>query len=210
VAQIEASGRLGKPLFSLFRNRNDVSPVAAETFALAGGSRGWKDAIMTFTLNQIALLLIVLAIGLVLGLMLSGRGKYKQALRDERRAHAQTVKAQEDRDKAAQSRIAELEAQNARAVAPVAAPMGHGTATGRDELNRISGIDPQREIALNEAGCHRYDQIAGMNAEQEATMEARLGLTPGTIAREDWRGQARSLEQGERKPGLFGRSSTPA
>ena len=57
---------------------------------------------------------------------------------------------------------------------------------------------------MNEAGYHRYGQIAGLNAEQEATLEARLGLKPGTIAHEDWRGQARSLERGD-KPGLLGR-----
>ncbi len=161
---------------------------------------------MSFTLNEIALLLIAMAIGLVLGLMLSGRGKYKRAFRDERRAHAETVKAQEARDKATEKRIAELEAQQARPVSPVAtSPVAtQGSAPARDQLSRISGIDPQREIALNEAGYHRYDQIVAMNAEQEATMEARLGLTPGTVARDDWRGQARSL-QGERKTGLFGR-----
>ena len=161
---------------------------------------------MSFTLNEIALLLIAMAIGLVLGLMLSGRGKYKRAFRDERRDHAETVKAQAARDKAAEKRIAELEAQQARPASPAATtPVGtHESVPARDELSRISGIDPQREIALNEAGYHRYDQIAAMNAEQEATMEARLGLTPGTIARDDWRGQARSL-QGQRKTGLFGR-----
>src|SRR3546814_10341935 len=42
-----------------------------------------KDAEMTFTPNEIALLVIALLIGLLLGLILSGRGKYKRYWRDE-------------------------------------------------------------------------------------------------------------------------------
>lgn len=166
---------------------------------------------MSFTLNQLALLLIALAVGLLLGLMLSGRGKYKRLWREERRAHAETAKARDARDKAAEERIAGLEAQQARPVTPTAtAPLtAHDSALPRDELSRINGVDPQREIALNEAGYHRYDQLAAMNARQESALEERLGLTAGTIAREDWRGQAHSLRN-EPRTGLRGQPITSA
>ncbi len=144
---------------------------------------------MSFTLNDIALLLIALLIGLILGLMLSGRGKYKRLWREEQIAHRHMMK---DRD-------ARIEAANARAVddrhhAPLAAGTAAAASHGRDDLSRVRGISQSQEAMLNEAGYHRYSQIAGMSAEQEATLESRMGLKPGTIAYEEWREQARLLD----------------
>lgn len=158
---------------------------------------------MSFTMNQLALLGIALLIGVVLGMMLSGRGKYKRLWRDERLAHAEAVKAHETRVRAHETRIADLERTRSAAASTVAAPLAGG-GTGRDDLSRIRGVDAAREAALNEAGYHRFDQIVGMTTEQEATIEARLGLAPGTVAREDWRGQAIELTK-DHKPGLFSR-----
>jgi predicted flap endonuclease-1-like 5' DNA nuclease len=134
---------------------------------------------MAFTLNEISLLVIALIAGLLIGLMLSGRGKYKRLWRDEQMAHRQTIR---DRD----ARLA---------AAPAATARDDGT--GRDELTRIRGISAKDAAALHEAGYHRYDQIGAMSDEQQAALEARLGREPGTIAREEWRTQARLLETGK-------------
>lgn len=159
---------------------------------------------MSFTMNDLALLAIALVIGWIFGLMMSGRGKFKRLWQEEKIAHRTAIKDRDARLETANKRIAELERHSA--------PIGAGTATavggavrGRDYLSRISGISQREEVALNEAGYHRYGQIAALNAEQEATLEARLGLTPGTITRNDWRGQALALERGETKPGLLSR-----
>jgi predicted flap endonuclease-1-like 5' DNA nuclease len=158
---------------------------------------------MSFTMNELALLLIALIVGWLLGLMMSGRDKYRRLWHDEQVAHRAAIKDRDARIEAANARIAELERQSG--------PIGPGTATavsgavhGRDDLSRITGVSQAQEVALNEAGYHRYGQIATLNAEQEATLEARLGLKPGTISHEDWRGQAHELERGD-KPGLFSR-----
>lgn len=148
---------------------------------------------MTFTLNEIALLLIALLVGLVLGLMLSGRGKYKRYWRDEQLAHRQAIQDREARLAAAQDRITELEQQSGP-IGPGTAEAVAGAVHGRDDLSRIQGITPQDEVALNEAGYHRYRQIAAIGSEQEAALETRLGLKRGVIAREDWREQARLLD----------------
>lgn len=160
---------------------------------------------MSFTMNDIALLGIALIIGLLLGMMVSGRGRFKRLWQDEKVAHHAAIKDRDARLHAAEARITELERQ-------LAGPIGAGTATavagavhGRDDLSRIDGISQAQEVTLNEAGYHRYSQIAALNAEQEATLEARLGLAPGTIAQADWRGQARALDRGESKAGLLGR-----
>ncbi|AEG48523.1 hypothetical protein Sphch_0829 [Sphingobium chlorophenolicum L-1] len=148
---------------------------------------------MTFTLNEIALLAIALLVGLVLGLIMSGRGKYRRYWRDEQSAHGRTINDRDARLTAAQERIAELERQSGP-IGPGTAEAVAGAVHGRDNLSRIHGITPQDEIALNEAGYHRYGQIAAMGSEQEATLETRLGLKPGVIAREEWREQARLLD----------------
>ena len=148
---------------------------------------------MIFTPNEIALLVIALLIGLLLGLIMSGRGKYKRYWREEQLAHAQAVKDRDARLTASQERIAELERQSVPAHGG-AAPGTIQRAHDRDDFSRIRGITPQDEIALNEAGYHRYDQIAAISAEQEAELETRMGLKRGVISREEWREQARLLD----------------
>jgi len=160
---------------------------------------------MTFTLNDLALLLIALVIGIVLGMMMSGRGKYRRAWHDEQAVHRSAVKDRDARLEAAQARIAELERHAAAPAAAGIATTAVGTTHGRDDLSRINGVSQAQEVALNEAGYQRYGQIAALNAEQEATLEARLGLKPGTIAQEDWRGQALALDRDGSKPGLLSR-----
>ena len=133
---------------------------------------------MAFTLNEIILLVIALLIGLVLGLIMSGRGKYKRLWRDEQIAHRQTIR---ERD----ARLA-------------AAPAGTRTDdAGRDDLTRVRGISVKDAAALHAAGYHRFDQLGAISDEQQAALEAQLGREPGTIAREEWRTQARLLETGK-------------
>ena len=152
---------------------------------------------MQFNLNEIALLVALFLIGLLLGAMMSGRGKYKRLWREEQVAHRTMMKDRDQRLEAANERIAELEQHH------LSGPIGVGTAAavagavhGRDELTRIRGITAQEEIVLNEAGYHRFGQIARMSDEQQATLEGRLGLRPGTMSRDEWREQARALERG--------------
>jgi predicted flap endonuclease-1-like 5' DNA nuclease len=202
VALLEASGGTGKHFLSLFSTMPGPWAFSA-TSGRADRFDTGKDADMIFTPNEIALLLVALLAGLVLGLMMSGRGKYKRLWREEQSAHHHAVRDRDTRLNAANERIGELERQSAP-IAPGTATAVAGGVHGRDDLSRINGIRQTQEVALNEAGYHRYGQIAALNGEQEATLEARLGLKPGTIAHEDWRGQAHDLERGE-KPGLLSR-----
>jgi len=164
---------------------------------------------MSFTLNDIALLLVALTIGLILGLMMSGRGKYRRAWRVEQAAHRAMVKDRDAQLTAANARITDLERRTVPVGAVAAAPVAAADVAARDDLSRIKGISQAQELSLNEAGYQRYGQIAALDGEQEAALEARLGLTPGTIARENWREQARELDGSGQRKGLFGRSATP-
>lgn len=142
---------------------------------------------MTFTLNEISLILIALGIGIVVGLMISGRGKYKRLWREEQFAHQQTINA-----------------SSSTSATPTAArgmtvPASRTTAVKtreRDDLTRIRTISAKDERTLNEAGYHHYGQIAALSDEQQATLEARLGHQPGLIAHDEWREQARLLDDG--------------
>lgn len=151
---------------------------------------------MIFTLNDLALLGITLLIGLFIGLMVSGRGKYKRLWRDERRAHEETRNDRDTRIAAANARIAQQDSRHGAIGAGTAAARG-GAGHGRDDLTRIRTISGNDEIALNEAGYHRFTQIASLNSEQRATLEARLGRQPGLIARDEWSEQARLLDAGK-------------
>ncbi|MEJ7934988.1 hypothetical protein WG907_12040 [Sphingobium sp. AN558] len=165
---------------------------------------------MTFTMNDIVLLLIALLIGVVLGLMMSGRGRFKQLWRDEQAAHRHSISDRDARIEVANQRVAELERRRE--------PIGSGTATavagavdGRDDLTQIHTISREDEIRLNEAGYHRYAQIAALNDEQQATLESRLGRRPGLIARDEWARQAQLLSDGrnEDHSSYFNRRKTP-
>ena len=156
---------------------------------------------MSFTLNDIALLLVVLLAGLVLGMMMSGRGKYRRLWQDEKAAHRQSVKDRDARIAAADGRVSELERERPVAVAPVATD-------GPDDLSRIGGISAAQETQLRTAGYHSYGQIAAMGAGDEATLEQQLGLKAGTITQERWREQAAMLDKEGHRSGK-GRTATP-
>jgi predicted flap endonuclease-1-like 5' DNA nuclease len=165
---------------------------------------------MSFTINEIALLAVALLIGLVLGAMMGRGGKYKKRWRDEEVAHRAAIRDRDARLEAANTRIAELE-RNQGPIGPGTATAVAGAVHGRDELTRIRTVSASDEVALNEAGYHRYRQIAGMSDEQQATVEGRLGLRPGAITRDEWREQARLLD--ERKDDeharIYDRRKTP-
>lgn len=58
---------------------------------------------MTFTLNEITLLVIALAVGLVIGMMMGG-GRYKRLWREEQMARRDATQAREARFEALDSR----------------------------------------------------------------------------------------------------------
>jgi len=61
-----------------------------------------------------------------------------------------------------------------------------------DDLKNINGVSLKLEQRLNDAGVFHYWQIADLDAEQQAALEAKLKLN-GQIGTEDWVGQAKKL-----------------
>ena len=82
---------------------------------------------------------------------------------------------------------AELPAYSGDAFERLAAPRG-----APDDLKKISGIGPQLEQKLNEAGVYHYWQIAALNDADTASLDRDLKLN-GRAARDNWIASARAL-----------------
>jgi predicted flap endonuclease-1-like 5' DNA nuclease len=86
----------------------------------------------------------------------------------------------------------------AEAVLDVSAPMVgadvHAKAPA-DDLTRIKGLGPKAQSVLQGIGIHRYAQLAALDPDQAAEVDARLGAFKGRIFRDRWIDQARFLEQ---------------
>jgi predicted flap endonuclease-1-like 5' DNA nuclease len=158
------------------------------------------------TPTQIAALVLTLIAGWLFGLAsASGGRRWRERYQDE----VLTRGRAEAELKEANRRIRELEAERDRLPAAVPATPAVAVAAtegtpgwrgwfgwGRDNLSRIRGIDEARERQLNDLGVKTYAGLEDMSTDEEVSLETRLGLASGTIAREDWREQAALLRAG--------------
>lgn len=177
-----------------------------------------------FTTNQWVIIALVLLLGWFLGLFtLSGGRKWKKAFEHERSrriaadSEVGTLSAQvaeltgererrialeQERDNhlaratAANQRIEELESRSAGINADTAGSIAAAASGKRDDLARIYGIGRGGEMRLNALGINRYSDITALSPQDEAALEGRMGIAPGTIADERWREQAEMLRQG--------------
>lgn len=67
------------------------------------------------------------------------------------------------------------------AAAPTGAP---------DDLVRIKGLGPKVAAQLGTLGIVRFDQLAALDADAQATLDAQLGPFAGRMARDRWVEQA--------------------
>ena len=61
-----------------------------------------------------------------------------------------------------------------------------------DDLTKLTGVGPQLDKKLNDAGIFHYWQIGALKAEDVTKLEADLKLN-GRIDRDNWSSQARAL-----------------
>lgn len=178
-----------------------------------------------FTTNQWVVLALVLILGWFLGLFtLSGGRKWRKGYERERAARiaadaecdrlsARLADLEGERDRrvaleqerenhiaraaAANDRIAQLEKDRAPGFAGTAGSIAAAASGQRDDLALIFGIGRGGEIKLNELGIHRYAEIIALSRTEEAALEGRMGIAPGTIEDERWREQAEMLRKGK-------------
>jgi predicted flap endonuclease-1-like 5' DNA nuclease len=151
-----------------------------------------------FTINQWAILFLVLLLGWLIGLVSRGGGaKWRRAYEAERDARAQEQSEHEEALAAANARIAELD--RVTPAVPVAAPSATVETLDltRDDLARIEGVGAAGERRLNAEGIYRYSDITGLSPAEESALEERMGADPGYIEQERWREQAALLQAGK-------------
>jgi predicted flap endonuclease-1-like 5' DNA nuclease len=66
-----------------------------------------------------------------------------------------------------------------------------------DDLSRLKGVGPKFVARLNELGIVRYDQLAGLNANEAAHLDERMGPFQGRLARDRVIEQADYLARGD-------------
>lgn len=66
-------------------------------------------------------------------------------------------------------------------------------ASADDDLTAITGVGPALQKKLKDHGISSYAQIAALNADEIAHLEAEIIKFPGRIERDDWVGQAKQL-----------------
>lgn len=70
-----------------------------------------------------------------------------------------------------------------------------------DDLKKIRGIGPALERRLNTSGVSRFEQIAGLSAQDLSDLAEKISISPLIAEREKWIQQARTLTTVE-KPAL--------
>ena len=165
------------------------------------------------TPTQYAVLVLLLIAGWFFGLASHPGGrKWKLRYQEERDARVADRKEADAQRAADAEHIAELERRNDQLqadlrAANVAVPasrlpedaprrgawLGAG---GANDLARIRGIDAPLAAQLNTAGITSYGDIERLSDGEAADLERRLGLRDGTVARDEWREQARLLAAG--------------
>ncbi|MBW6522019.1 hypothetical protein KZ810_00770 [Sphingomonas sp. RHCKR47] len=94
---------------------------------------------------------------------------------------------------------APLNAAPASAAADIAAaPAGTDPAPGGGSITQLKGLGPKIATRLGELGITQVDQLAWLDDQEAADLDAQLGAFQGRMERDRWREQARFLAQGDR------------
>jgi predicted flap endonuclease-1-like 5' DNA nuclease len=73
----------------------------------------------------------------------------------------------------------------------------HAAPGPADDLSRLKGVGPKFVARLNELGIARYDQLAGLNANEASHLDERMGAFQGRLARDRIIEQADYLGRGD-------------
>lgn len=164
---------------------------------------------MNFDTQTILIVVGALALLFVAIFMLRGRS----APRVERRREGEPYVASKERPyvKAQGSGVADEVATATTDVAGevlgVKASPAPAAEAAADDLSKLKGVGPKFVARLNELGITRYDQLAGLNANEVAHLDERMGPFQGRLARDRIIEQADLLARGdtERFEETFGR-----
>jgi predicted flap endonuclease-1-like 5' DNA nuclease len=157
---------------------------------------------MTFDTQTILIVAGAIAALLLAILLLRGRGGAKAAPKREGEPYVAStarpyMKATPDRPQgnSVADEVATATTDVAGEVLGVkASPAPAGSA---DDLTRLKGVGPKFVARLNELGITRYDQLAGLNANEAAHLDERMGPFVGRLDRDRVIEQADLLARGD-------------
>jgi predicted flap endonuclease-1-like 5' DNA nuclease len=157
---------------------------------------------MTFDANMILIIVAVIAVALLL-LVLVRAGARQRVRREPGEADGPYVASRErpylkppTREGAGVAdEVAHATTDVAGAVLGV--DVKHGPAGPADDLQRLKGVGPKFVARLHELGIARFDQLAGLNANEAAHLDERMGPFQGRLARDRIVEQAAYLARGD-------------
>jgi predicted flap endonuclease-1-like 5' DNA nuclease len=102
---------------------------------------------------------------------------------------------------------ASLDASPATVAEPPAAQGAPDPSPAGGPVTQLKGLGPKVAARLAELGITTVGQLAGLDADQAAALDARMGPFGGRLARDRWIDQARFLAAGDRAgfEAVFGR-----
>ena len=160
---------------------------------------------MTLDTNTIILIVAIVAglLLILLGLRLTRRQRLERRA-DEAAGPAGPYVASRDRPylKPAAREGAGVADEAARAATDVAGEVlgvavKRGPAGPADDLLRLKGVGPKFVARLTELGITRFDQLAGLNANEVAHLDERMGPFQGRLVRDRIIEQADYLGRGD-------------
>ena len=158
---------------------------------------------MTFD-TQTRSLIAIGAIVLILLVVLMRRGG-RQRLRRDAETQAGPYVASQERPYVKPSRkegagVADEVAHAATDVAGevLGVDVAHAPSGSADDLQQLKGVGPKFVARLTELGITRFDQLAGLNANEAAHLDERMGPFQGRLAKDRVIEQADYLARGDR------------
>jgi predicted flap endonuclease-1-like 5' DNA nuclease len=157
---------------------------------------------MTFDTNTILIIAAVIAVALLL-LVLVRAGARQRVRREAGEADGPYVASRErpylkpppKEGAGVADEVAHAATDVAGAVLGV--DVKHGPAGAADDLQRLKGVGPKFVARLHELGIARFDQLAGLNANEAAHLDERMGPFQGRLARDRVIEQAAYLGRGD-------------
>jgi predicted flap endonuclease-1-like 5' DNA nuclease len=154
---------------------------------------------MTLDSTTLIILVAVLAVAVLAALVLR---RARPAHRVQRRPEGESPYVAAKERPYMKRRGGEVANEVATATADVAGevlgvPPRHAPAGAADDLSSLKGVGPKFVARLNELGIYRYEQLAGLNANEAAHLDERMGPFQGRLARDRIVEQADYLARGD-------------
>jgi predicted flap endonuclease-1-like 5' DNA nuclease len=146
----------------------------------------------TFVIVAGALALLLVAI-----LVLRGRGAPKAERRHEGYVASKERPYMKAQGTGVTDEVATATTDVAGEVLGVKASPSPAAAGPADDLSKLKGVGPKFVARLNELGITRYDQLAGLNQNEVAHLDERMGPFQGRLGRDRVIEQADLLARGD-------------